>query len=208
MPTHRNTPKLFHLVIFIGAISYCITSILLVHLELERQEQVNDQQQQQQQQQQLYSNNGSNNIMTRGNINHNDGTTNNNNHNNNTNAINDKQNIISILEKSGLEVTQSIIDSLPTEKEVQSLYGSKPVIIGLETCSKFQSTIPESDAYIGGSGMFNTGTNLLADMLLKYCVMPKRVVSEEQMNIFGDQKRLKSGMVSRFEGLFVCLHET
>ena len=207
MPTHRNTPKLFHLVIFIGAISYCITSILLVHLELERQEQVNDQQQ-------LYSNNGSNNIMIRGNINHNDGTTNNNNHsnnnnnNNNTNAINDKQNIISILEKSGLEVTQSIIDSLPTEKEVQSLYGSKPVIIGLETCSKFQSTIPESDAYIGGSGMFNTGTNLLADMLLKYCVMPKRVVSEEQMNIFGDQKRFKSGMVSTFEGLFVCLHET
>lgn len=100
-----------------------------------------------------------------------------------------KEPIIQILQKSGLtEITPEIKQKLPSWEEVTSLYGSKPKIIGLDTCSTFQSTIPESDAYIGGSGMFNTGTNLLADLLLKYCSLPKRTNG-------GHDQRAKKGML-------------
>lgn len=117
---------------------------------------------------------------------------------------NDKQKVISILQQSGLTITQSIIDSLPTWSEIQSLYGPKPIIYGLETCSTFQQNIviPTQDAYIGGSGMFNTGTNLLADLLLKYCTLEEKRVDvggdsekKKKKREFGEVRRMESGMV-------------
>jgi hypothetical protein len=111
------------------------------------------------------------------------------------NDSNGKERIIQILQQSGVDVTPEIEEKIPTWTEVQSLYGSKPKIIGLDTCPKFRSTVPETDAYIGPSGTFNTGTNLLADLLLKYCTLPKRQVSKEREMKFGAQNRMHSGMV-------------
>ena len=102
-----------------------------------------------------------------------------------------KEPIVRILKKSRLKVTPEIKQNLPTWEEVTSIYGSKPKIIGLETCSTFQSTIPESDAYIAPSGMFNTGTNLLAEVLWEYCALPKRTYSGPERT-----SEMKSGMVS------------
>ncbi len=118
---------------------------------------------------------------------------------NDTNAGKDndsKEKLIKILEEAGVTVSPEIEEQLPTWGEVKSLYGSKPRIIGLETCPNFRSIVPETDAYIGPSGIFNTGTNLLADLLLKYCTLPKRQVTEKELKKFNDaNRRMKSGMV-------------
>jgi len=110
------------------------------------------------------------------------------------NTQHEKDKLIKILQDSGLNVTADIKAKLPTWDEVTSLYGSKARIIGLETCKDFQSIIPETDAYIGPSGIFNTGTNLLAELLLNYCSLPKR--QADMQKAFNDnKKRLKSGML-------------
>jgi hypothetical protein len=89
--------------------------------------------------------------------------------------VGDKSRIVSILEASGINVTDDILARLPTWDTIQSLYGSSPVIYGLETCSTFQQTIPKNESYIGPAGTFNTGTNLLADLLPKYCRIDSEV---------------------------------
>ena len=104
---------------------------------------------------------------------------------------NNSDRIIEILQKSGMNPTPEIISQLPTWSEVKSLYGSTPHIIGLDTCADFQSTIPKEDAYVGPAGIFNTGTNLLADLILQYCTLPQR----EKAHPNAGQKRKKGGML-------------
>jgi hypothetical protein len=87
----------------------------------------------------------------------------------------DKRKIIEILEASGINVTDDIYARLPSWAVIQSMYGPSPVIHGLDTCSNFQRIIPKDEAYIGPAGTFNTGTNLLADLLPKYCTIDSPV---------------------------------
>ena len=53
-------------------------------------------------------------------------------------------------------MTQEIKEQLPPMEDVQSMYGSEPIIHGLDTCQAFQNTIESSDAFIAPAGMFNT----------------------------------------------------
>lgn len=92
----------------------------------------------------------------------------------NGNAYNSKEKLKAMLRNANIEITPDIEAELPTWGDVASLYGSKPIIHGLETCSTFQTTVPPSDAYIGPAGMFNTGTNILPNLLYAYCDLPKR----------------------------------
>ena len=87
---------------------------------------------------------------------------------------NDKEAIIKILTESGSTLTSEDIAQLPTWSEVTSLYGTKPQIVGLDQCKNFQLQIPKEDAYVGPSGLFNTGTNLLSDTMQNYCTIPSR----------------------------------
>lgn len=87
---------------------------------------------------------------------------------------NDKTKVRQILQKAGVEITPEVEECIPTWSEVTSLYGSKPKIMGLETCATFRNSVPASDAMIGPSGIFNTGTNLLSSLLSKHCTMPHR----------------------------------
>jgi len=106
----------------------------------------------------------------------------------------DKERIIQILQEAGTELTPQIIESLPTWTEVTSLYGTKPKIHGLETCQSFQTIVAPDRSYIGPSGIFNTGTNLLASLLKQYCVLPERQkrMQQEQPNA---RERMVSGML-------------
>lgn len=61
-----------------------------------------------------------------------------------------------ILIRAGVEVTDELRGQLPPKEDVASMYGSEPVIVGLEQCERFQNTVVKSDAYIGPAGMFNT----------------------------------------------------
>lgn len=91
-----------------------------------------------------------------------------------TDDSNGKARVLQILRKAGIEITPDIESIIPTWSEVTSLYGSKPKIMGLETCAAFRSSVPVTEAMIGPSGIFNTGTNLLAQLLDKQCIMPNR----------------------------------
>jgi hypothetical protein len=58
-----------------------------------------------------------------------------------------------------------------------SLYGSEPRIIGLETCEEFQQNRGDpSEHLVGIAGTFNTGTNLMSELLIHNCYLPKRIV--------------------------------
>ena len=86
----------------------------------------------------------------------------------------DKSRLVSLLKTSGVDVTDDILAKLPTWDTIVQLYGPSPIIYGLETCSTFQQTISKQEAYIGPAGTFNTGTNLLADVLHKHCMIHKK----------------------------------
>lgn len=107
----------------------------------------------------------------------------------------DKEHIIKILKAAGTKITPEIIEQIPTWTEVKSLYGDKPKIVGLEQCSDYQLQIPKKDAYIGPSGLFNTGTNLLADLLLKNCKLPNRQWDPVKNPTTKFPYRMKTGML-------------
>lgn len=86
----------------------------------------------------------------------------------------DKERILKILRESGTEITQEVVDKIPTWSEVTALYGDKPRIVGLDQCERFRRDVPHDDAYIAPSGFFNTGTNLVADMMPFTCKIPGR----------------------------------
>jgi len=84
-----------------------------------------------------------------------------------------KERLLDILVRAGMDdVSHEECEILPTWDEVSSLYGDKPIILGLETCERYRAGL--SAEYNGGqalppaprvAGMFNTGTNAFEDSL-------------------------------------------
>lgn len=70
-----------------------------------------------------------------------------------------------------------LIEEIPLWSEVVSLYGSEPVIYGLNegNCERFQEHSEKGEHLIGTAGTFNTGTNLLSELLIANCMMPERI---------------------------------
>jgi hypothetical protein len=86
-----------------------------------------------------------------------------------------------LVEALGNEKQQTLdaetMQRLPTVQDVISLYGSTPVVLGLETCEQFQyhNTIMDAAEHlVAVAGSFNTGTNLLAELLIANCFVPAR----------------------------------
>lgn len=74
------------------------------------------------------------------------------------------------------EKVQSLANALPTWEQVsERLGGDRPFIIGLDRCEEYQSQVSPVERLIGVSGMFATGTNLLADLLVNNCYNGPRV---------------------------------
>jgi hypothetical protein len=98
----------------------------------------------------------------------------------------DKSPIIQILREAGIDdIDNETLAALPTWKEVTRLYGSKPRIHGLETssCRAFQQHSHPADHFLGVAGCFNSGTNLLSELLIHNCLMTKR------METYGPQNK-------------------
>ena len=91
-----------------------------------------------------------------------------------------KEEILKILLNSGAEVTSEIVEKLPTMEDFTSMYGPKQKIIGLETCENFRSNVSPQEAIIGPAGVYNTGTNLISQLLMKHCVMKERAEVYDQ----------------------------
>lgn len=81
-----------------------------------------------------------------------------------------KEKYVKVLQQAGLSpalVTEALCAQLPTEKQVEELYGSKPIVHGLERCETYRASLKSAN-YTGISqlapsvrvtGLFNTGTN-------------------------------------------------
>mmetsp|Transcript_4571 Transcript_4571/g.10329 ORF Transcript_4571/g.10329 Transcript_4571/m.10329 type:complete len:215 (-) Transcript_4571:1386-2030(-) len=82
--------------------------------------------------------------------------------------------------EAGIELTNETLPLLPTDSELRELIGREPVIVGrsgpgtmTSQCEIFLRNVPtKEDRWIGVAGLFNTGTNLLYDLLSKNCQMP------------------------------------
>lgn len=86
----------------------------------------------------------------------------------------DQSEILRVLQQAGVTVDDATLTTLPKWSDITSMYGPKPIIYGLDTCHKFQTMQDPADAFIGPAGIFNTGTNLLAELLRANCAIPAK----------------------------------
>jgi len=85
--------------------------------------------------------------------------------------------VVGILTSAGVNVSEEIpsLAELPSESEIIRMYGSKPVLAGLDTCEAFREAVPAISRMIAPAGMFNTGTNLMTTLLRNNCYIKERV---------------------------------
>jgi hypothetical protein len=89
----------------------------------------------------------------------------------------DKEPILKLLEEAvgGDEVDEATVARLPTAQQVAAMYGRDPVVLGLETCGRFQAYGDPAEHFVSTAGSFNTGTNLMAELLIANCRLPARM---------------------------------
>ena len=107
--------------------------------------------------------------------------------NNNKDLVAGKEKIIDLITRAGVHLDpvedEELIRDLPLWSDVVNLYGDKPVIHGLEQCQVFQNHSDRADHFVSTAGTFNTGTNLMAELLIANCHM------QDRMNKFGNKNR-------------------
>ena len=77
--------------------------------------------------------------------------------------------IVKILTAADVEIDEVLAEQLPTWDDITSMYGEKPVIHGLDTCQTYRDTVKPENRMLGPAGMFNTGTNLLFELMKVNC---------------------------------------
>jgi hypothetical protein len=99
----------------------------------------------------------------------------NNNNNNGYDDDGDKGPILNLLHEAGFQdIDEETMARLPSWSQVTSLYGAEPKFFGLDSCQTFQQSGDAAEHFIGVAGTFNTGTNLLSELLISNCHMPER----------------------------------
>lgn len=74
------------------------------------------------------------------------------------------------------DIDPEILSRIPAAEDVAALYGRAPVVLGLETCQRFQQeTGDPAEHFVSTAGSFNSGTNLMAELLIANCHIPERV---------------------------------
>ena len=85
-----------------------------------------------------------------------------------TNTVNDdKQLVINLLKDAGVtdqEINETFL-KIPTWSQITDLYGSKPIVLGTETCQHYRATVSKDNMVLGVAGLFNTGTNAMNSAL-------------------------------------------
>ncbi|EED89341.1 predicted protein [Thalassiosira pseudonana CCMP1335] len=77
--------------------------------------------------------------------------------------------IAKILESAMTQIDEETAAKLPKWQDIVSMYGEKPIIHGLETCEPYRETVPPENRMTGPAGLFNTGTNLLFQLMKENC---------------------------------------
>eukprot|EP00956_Cyclotella_meneghiniana_P022931 scaffold43948_cov49-Cyclotella_meneghiniana.AAC.4 len=86
-------------------------------------------------------------------------------------------------ERKGITVERKTA-VLPSLEEIQSMYGSKSHVIGLERCEEYRNTVPHIDRLMGPAGLFNSATNLLATLLRMNCFNADRIKSRKFKELY------------------------
>lgn len=74
---------------------------------------------------------------------------------------------------------EALASKLPPWKTITDRLGStEPALVGLDTCEQYRSLVPPLDRMLGVAGLFATGTNLLASLLVSNCRNPERLKKE------------------------------
>jgi hypothetical protein len=95
-----------------------------------------------------------------------------------------KERVLQIIEDAGLGyVDDETLEELPTWQQIVDLYGPEPLIYGLEQCEVFQKHSPAFEHFVSTAGTFNSGTNLMSELLIANCHM------EERMKVLGKNQR-------------------
>jgi hypothetical protein len=84
----------------------------------------------------------------------------------------DKGRVLDVLIRAHTDIDEKVVDELPTWENVTNMYGSEPVVLGLDTCAAFREKVPPKDRLIAAAGMFNTGTNFFIQLLERNCWIP------------------------------------
>jgi len=74
-----------------------------------------------------------------------------------------RQAVLERLARAGLRLDSGVQASLPTKQQISELYGTHPIIYGLERCVEFRKAnpIPFNPPFVAIAGQMNSGTNAL-----------------------------------------------
>jgi hypothetical protein len=76
------------------------------------------------------------------------------------------------LQDLGVTITDpQILKRLPPWWMIQQQYGNAPRILGLERCNRYREST--SQILLGPAGLFNSGTNLISQLLQNNCALPQ-----------------------------------
>ncbi|EJK77943.1 hypothetical protein THAOC_00187 [Thalassiosira oceanica] len=73
----------------------------------------------------------------------------------------------STLRTAGVALPSS--QQLPTRSDISSQYGDTPVGSNDEACQEYRRLVPKSQRFLAVAGLFNTGTHLLGNLLVRNC---------------------------------------
>ena len=79
------------------------------------------------------------------------------------------EHIVKILTAANVEIDEELAEQLPTWNDIVSMYGETPIVHGLETCQAYRDTVKPENRMLGPAGIFNTGTNLLFELMKVNC---------------------------------------
>lgn len=90
---------------------------------------------------------------------------------------NDRDRVWEILRAAGVaeDTLTRRAAQLPAWSAIVEQYGAHPVLVGLESCAAYRASVPEEKRMLGAAGMFNTGTNLVTQLLKHNCYIPARL---------------------------------
>jgi len=73
------------------------------------------------------------------------------------------------LMEQGIDIPEDQREEIPSWKNITDLFGTEPVILGLETCEAYRKAVYPIQRIITTAGMFNTGTNLFTPFFANNC---------------------------------------
>jgi hypothetical protein len=80
-------------------------------------------------------------------------------------AVVGREQVVDVLARAGLSIDLDVLKLLPTWEDVTDLYGSEPVILGLDRCAAFRDARVPARRFTGIAGQHNCGTNAMVRYL-------------------------------------------